>query len=120
VKLGGVNCGVNSGCQDIQRPDTEAVEEEHVAGPGCVYGRGYTGHQISVEEMEGCRAVQCLARKEEDWKPEDDDQNFERDSGYFLTGLGDGSPDEAPLDEISPARHGVDEILPNNLIWVSI
>jgi hypothetical protein len=107
-----------SGCQAVERISDEGggeVKQEHVAGPGCSSGQGYNGYMISVEEMKGCRVVQCLAEKDEDWKPEEDDEEFEIESNYFLTGLGEGSPDEAPLDNISPPRHGVSDILINNL-----
>lgn len=82
-----------------------------MAGPGCIRKLGYSGYQISVEEMKGCRAVQCLMKKGSGWRAEADDQDFELESNYFLTGLGDGSPDESPLMDIIPARHGVEELL---------
>ena len=54
-------------------------------------------------------------RKQPQWQPEPDDQEFELNSNYFLSGIGDGSPDEAPLENLSPERHGVDSILVNNI-----
>jgi len=57
-----------------------------------------------MEEMKGCRAVQCLLVKKDDWEPEIDDQDFERDSKVFLTGLGDGSPDMSSISFL-PQRH---------------
>jgi len=57
-----------------------------------------------MEEMKGCRAVQCLLMKKPDWKPELDDQDFERNSKVFLTGVGDGSPDMSAIS-LSPQRH---------------
>ena len=54
--------------------------------------------------------MQALVRKTEGWEPEDDDEDFEIKSGYFLTGVGDGSPDYVPLEDIKPARHGIDSI----------
>ena len=68
--------------------------------------------------MKGCRAVQALVPKaqlEEEWKPEDDDQDFERESGFFLSGIGDGSPDEAPLENMKTIRHGLKDVLIHNL-----
>jgi hypothetical protein len=67
--------------------------------------------------MKGCRAVQSLLTKDESWVPEPDDQDFELESNYFLTGVGDGSPDEAPLEDISPVRHGVDSIFISNEMY---
>lgn len=41
----------------------------------------------------------------------EDDQDWERDEEgkYFLSGCGDGSPDDGPLVDIVPVRHGVTE-----------
>ena len=108
-------CGESSGCQ-ILRHDS-AGGEEHAAGTGCRCRRGYSGQRISLEEMKGCRAVQCLLEKEEKWQPQPDDQDFELDSNYFLSGVGDGSPDEGPLEELTPVRHGVNSTLITNCIY---
>lgn len=107
-------CEGTSGCQSVKRDGQN--EAEHVAGPGCSSGSGYSGHRISVEEMSGCRALQCLLKKDEDWEEEGDDQDYEREGMYFLTGLGDGSPDEAPAEDLKPVRHGVDEVWVYNCI----
>ena len=110
------------GCRDCELVEREddltpgVTEREHVAGPGCSCVRGYSGHRISLDEMKGCRAVQCLAGKDGAWVPEPDDQDFELESGFFLTGIGDGSPDTSPLDEIKPARHGVKSIDMDNIV----
>jgi streptomycin 6-kinase len=45
--------------------EREGGDFEHVAGPGCVCGQGYSGHRILLEKMKGCRALQCLVLKEE-------------------------------------------------------
>ncbi|KAF4629068.1 hypothetical protein G7Y89_g9085 [Cudoniella acicularis] len=99
-------CGEFSGCQALERADLEngfvGSGEEHISGPGCICTLGYCGYRISTQEMRGCRAMQCLLKKEDNWETESDDQDLERESGYFLTGLGDGSPNEAPLGDISP------------------
>ena len=106
-------CGEDLGCST--KPDGPR-KGEHIAGPGCVATAGYSGHRISLAEMKGCRAVQCLVKKDADWMPEDDDQDFEFEGAFFLTGFGDGSPDESPLEDINPVRHGVDNILTNNTV----
>lgn len=80
---------------------------QHLAGPGCASIDGYSGYRISVEEMQGSRAVQALAKKGEDWQPEADDESFEVESQFFLTGVGDKIPDSGRLQGIRPARHGV-------------
>lgn len=86
---------------------------EHIAGPRCISTSGYSGWRISVEEMQGCRAVQALILKDAEWTPEPDDQDFELEGGYFLSGVGDGSPDEAPLEDLKAVRHGADSV------WIS-
>lgn len=55
-------CGEGSGCTIPDDEDNRVGE--HVAGPGCVSESGYSGHRISVVEMKGCRAVQCLIKKD--------------------------------------------------------
>ena len=108
-------CGGRSGC--TQPDDGSHRDVEHLAGPGCISESGYTGHRISLAEMKGCRAIQCLLKKDANyWTPESDDQDFEVEGDYFLTGVGDGSPDEAPLDNIQPARHGISHIIIMNMV----
>ncbi|PGH06212.1 hypothetical protein AJ79_06600 [Helicocarpus griseus UAMH5409] len=107
-------CGEHSGCQLMQHEGSD--ELEHIAGPGCMSGAGYSGHQISLEEMKGCRAIQCLVRKRPDWTPEPDDQDWELNGNYFVTGIGDGSPDESQL-EVDPPRHGTASVWANDVFW---
>ena len=109
-------CGEGSGCTVSDREGNR--RGEHLTGPGCVSGNGYSGHRVSLAEMKGCRAVQCLVKKDADWIPEEDDQDFELEGDYFLTGIGDGSPDVAPLEDIEPVRHGVSRIYIANTIIV--
>ena len=89
---------------------------EHIAGPRCATYMGYSGHRISVEEMKGCRAIQFLVKKTSNWETEDDDQQFEIESDYFLTGTVNGLPHETPLD-LSPTRHGIDSISYENIVY---
>lgn len=112
-------------CGDATGSDCEILEGEadgyqHIAGPGCASHDGYNGHRISMEEMEGCRAVQALVKKEKGWEPDDDDQDFEIETEYFLTGVGDGSPDYTPLEDIKPARHGISRTSIANVRWFLI
>ena len=115
-------CGESSGCKHSARESSqgEKLDPEHIPRPGCESYLGYSGHRISLEEMKGCRAIQALAVKGPNWSPEPDDQAFEFESNYFLTGIGDGSPDISPLTVINPIRHGVDEIWVGNLSEVCI
>ena len=96
-----------SGCELLE---SESSTYQHIAHPECASDNGYSGYRISVEEMKGCRAVQVLVKKRESWEPEDDDEDFEIKSEYFLTGIGDGSPDCVPLEDLRPARHGIESI----------
>jgi hypothetical protein len=80
---------------------------EHLPGPTCQTMQRYNGNVISVEEMKYCNTFQCLVPKSRAWKPEPDDEDFERGSSYFLSGLGHHMPsrDERGPD-VFPARHG--------------
>ena len=106
----------------IRKIDWQAQGEalgEHIAGPNCEDTQSYNGHNISAEEMRTCTAVQCLIEKESqtrnwlpEWTSESDDEDFERESKYFLSGLGDrtGSWDDDGF--CSSTRHNVVELDP--------
>ena len=81
---------------------------EHIAAPDCEHTEGYHGDQISVVEMRGCQTVQCLVLKGENWKPQDDDMEFEKTSSYQLTGLADHMPSGGHDLKFSPVRNGVE------------
>ena len=100
-----VLCEEGSGCTVADRGGDRPGE--HLAGPRCVSRSGYSGHRISLAEMKGCRAVQCLIEKDADWLPEDDDQYFELEGDYFLSGIGYISPNMNTLVNIKPVRHGI-------------
>ena len=100
-----VLCHKGSGCTvSDRRGDWPG---EHLAGHGCVSNRGYAGHRISLAEMKGCRAFQCLVKKNADWMPEDDDQDFELEGDYFLSGIRELFPGDSARD-IKYIRHGVE------------
>ncbi len=107
------SCGEGSGCNMIGAKHWR----EHIAGPGCVSIRGYNGHRITVEEMKGSRAVQALLIERPLWIPEPDDQEFEIEGKYFLTGIGDGSPDGTEyLENSEPVRHGLEKVFISNML----
>ncbi|MCJ1433844.1 hypothetical protein MMC27_003209 [Xylographa pallens] len=112
-------CEEGSGCEIIER-DLEGRSRsnilEHISGPGCISRSGYSGQRISLKEMKGCRSIQCLVQKEPDWEPQPDDQDFELESDYFLTGVGCSQPDRGPLNISKTARHGADNFYLFNLI----
>ena len=114
-----VLCEEGSGCTVADRGGDRPGE--HLAGPGCVSRSGYSGHRISLAEMKGCREVQCLVKKNAQWMPEDDDQYFELEGDYFLSGVGYISPALTILDHIKPVRHGIKHTyIRNNLCFSSI
>lgn len=59
--------------------------------------------------------MQCLALKDEHFEPEEDDEGFEKDGKYFLTGVSEGTPDEWDTVRFVVARHGMQETLMNNV-----
>ena len=83
--------------------DDRVMVAEHVAGPGCVSEEGYSGWRITVEEMEWCRQMVGLVPKGNDWKEEDDDEQWERENGHFLGGTRDGL--EERMGELDILRH---------------
>ena len=112
-----VLCEEGSGCTVVDRGGDRPGE--HLAGPGCVSRSGYSGHRISLAEMKGCREVQCLITKDADWMPEDDDQYFELEGDYFLSGIGHISPAIKKLEGIKPVRHGRKHTYINNGVCFS-
>ena len=79
----------NTGC--TSQSHGEGQEDEHIAGPGCLLTSGYSGANISLAEMRGCRAVRALVKKvgefEGPWEDEKDDEPWERETKYFFSGL---------------------------------
>ncbi|KAF2641925.1 hypothetical protein P280DRAFT_468412 [Massarina eburnea CBS 473.64] len=95
-------------------------EVEHIAGPGCLHLAGYSGHDISVEEMRGCQVLQCLVPKikNSDFVPQDDDEDFEKEGDFFLSGLGDYMPSrDIDCPRVTPPRHGCRQPHAENHNW---
>ena len=87
---------------------------EHLAGPGCSHHRGYSGYRITAEQMKGCATAQCLVRKTAEWRPEPDDQSFELEGDFFLSGLSGLMPSsDVDSPEFWPVRHGVGRLEPD-------
>ena len=103
---------------DCEAKQRENDAPEHIAGIECAATHGYSGHRITLEEMRECRAVQCLLDKFRGWELEEDDQDFERDSQCFLTGIADGPPnmEMEDLQNIQPARHGMRRRSVSNMV----
>lgn len=93
---------------------------EHIAGPGCVLRSAYNGCKISAEEMRGCMTAQCLVRKQKglQYRPASDDEPFETNGDFFLSGLNDFMPSrDWSWPQTIPTRHGCDEVRAENKIW---
>jgi hypothetical protein len=94
---------------------------EHIAGSECSCVNGYSGHEISAEEMRGCQTVQCLVRKPPgyifDALP--DDEAFETTGEFFLSGLSDHMPSrDTDSPRVTPDRHGCEVPHAENCMWV--
>ena len=96
-------CGEDTGCEYLIFKD----KVKHITGTGCVSTLGYSGYRISADEMKGCRDIQALVKKKSNWIPEDDDQDFERETNYVLTGIGNGLLGPLLVSDIKPVRHGI-------------
>lgn len=95
--------------------NSDLVWCEHIAGPDCTIVAGYSGYRISLEEMKGCTSFQCLMEKRRDWQPIEDDEGFELESDFFLTGLGIDMPSrDENSPTVLPVRHGADLIEPED------
>lgn len=98
---------------------------EHIAGPNCQCLDGYSGFEISAEEMRGCQTVQCLVRKDlqsEDYTttsdPERNDEEFELKGRFILSGLADYMPSADSGDpKFSPRRHSCQRAYTTNAYW---
>lgn len=96
----------------------QQYDVEHIAGPGCVNLGGYSGHEISVEEMRGCQVSQCLMRKPRNFEPLDDDEEFERTGKFCLSGLSDYMPSrDHTYPRVKPPQHGCERPNAENTIW---
>ncbi|KAI7439664.1 hypothetical protein KC336_g2610 [Hortaea werneckii] len=81
---------------------------EHLAGPECTSTAGYTGHKISVQEMQHVISCQCLAEKRDGWISEPGDRDFEVEAERcFLTGSSRGGVYRYDVRRLAPVRHGV-------------
>jgi hypothetical protein len=119
------NSKVPDGRRNPYAPDNASAHGrnfvEHIAGVNCEHRQGYNGNAISAEEMRLCTTVQCIVPKDSeahgempDWFPASDDEDFERDSKYFLSGLGDRCGSWEDYSSVEPQRHNFDDINPMN------
>jgi hypothetical protein len=98
----------------------DEYDVEHIAGPGCLNQGGYSGHEIAVKEMRGCQISQCLVRKLKDriFEPLEDDEEFEKQVAFFLSGLSDHMPSrDSSSPIVRPPRHGCPQPHAENFQW---
>ena len=95
--------------RDLLIPDY-ANMFEHIAGQECQHREGYNGWKISVDEMRGCHTVQCIARKDQGWRPQRDSLGFEVAGRCFLTGLAENMPLSGQNVMFHPTRHHLGSI----------
>jgi hypothetical protein len=102
--------------------DESADLVEHIAGVDCGGGHAFNGNAISAEEMRLCNTAQYIVEKDgvmyhdlPEWTPESDDEDFERESRYFLSGLADRVYGLEGDCTTYPERHGLkgDDMSPN-------
>ncbi|KAF4997562.1 hypothetical protein FGRMN_3767 [Fusarium graminum] len=67
------------------------VPTEHIAAPSCRSLLGINGHVLSVQQMKNCRNVRFLIPKPQGWHAEADDEIFEEDSKFYISGESNGS-----------------------------
>lgn len=73
--------------------------------------------------MQGCTTFRCLVRKQSDWQPASDDEDFEKEPTFpmYLSGLNDRMPERADgtVREMHPMRHDMHSHFPNEDFWDS-
>ncbi|KAM0170132.1 hypothetical protein ACHAPC_008177 [Botrytis cinerea] len=100
-----------SGCEKKARygPLTE-----HIAGPNCVFGGGYSGHRISVAQMKDMRLSRYIIKKPENISEEEDAPDYEKCSDYFITDQSITTQDHWQPGDLPRYRYGVNTFLAMN------
>jgi hypothetical protein len=106
--------------------DTDLNDYEHIAGGlRCRWNKNsylegaFNGHAISAEEMRGCNTLQCFVRKPGDWTDEPEDQDFEQQGHFFLSGLSDYAPSrDVDWPRVFPPRHDCESPQADNTFYV--
>ncbi|KAK7219693.1 hypothetical protein V2G26_007696 [Clonostachys chloroleuca] len=95
------------------------MDYQHVSGPGCRNTGAYNGCLLSAEEARGCSTLQCLVPKSPSntFTAERIDDEFEKSSGFFLSGLCDRVPSvDDQLPAAYPPRHDTERPLAANFL----
>lgn len=95
--------------------------DEHIAGPNCTMTLGYNGNAISADEMKYCNTQQFIVRydslsheeSQDRYVEELDDEDFERDGMYHLSGLGSRCGCDKDDCSVYPNRHAVEVVDPH-------
>lgn len=68
--------------------------------------------------MRGCTTLQCLVVKTPEWTSEPDDQEFELNGKYFLSGLCGQMPSrDIGGPTMTPPRHGAEDLYADVVFW---
>jgi hypothetical protein len=86
---------------------------EHIAGVDCCQNNGFNGNDVLAEEMRLCNTAQYIVEangrfhRDIDWTSEPDDEEFERENTYLLSGLADRTGGLEGDCTTYPERHGL-------------
>lgn len=101
----------------LSRYDTEVIQA--LAKHKCFRGAGYDGKNITAEEMRGCNDAQCIVSKRYPSanNEEPDDQEYEREGQFCLTGLcGHVRSRDCGGEDLWPIRHGVIDPIMDSIV----
>ncbi|KAF2444319.1 hypothetical protein P171DRAFT_361703 [Karstenula rhodostoma CBS 690.94] len=107
----------------LSQPDSGTERTGPPPKHKCFRGMGYAGRFITAEEMRGCNTAQCLLNKAHHSAAaeEPDDQDFEREGSFYLSGLcGHVCSRDGGGEEFVPARHGVADAFVDSWVWQNV
>ncbi|PQE32796.1 F-box-like domain-containing protein [Rutstroemia sp. NJR-2017a WRK4] len=109
------NMPEQSGCKNVPVEGGGAFpEEEHIAGPGCVYTGGYSGYRITPEDMKNMRLTRYIIPKPKNTVDEEDAPDYEKCSDYFITDQTITTQDHFENGDLPRVRYGVDYFFAQN------
>ncbi|KAM3075412.1 hypothetical protein ACMFMG_007150 [Clarireedia jacksonii] len=104
-----------SGCKNVSvEGDGIHPDQVHIAGPGCVFTGGYSGHRITAEEMKDMRLTRYIIPKPENTVDEEDAPDYEKCSDYFISDQSITTQDHFEPGELPRIRYGVDYFFVQN------
>ncbi|PQE07219.1 F-box-like domain-containing protein [Rutstroemia sp. NJR-2017a BVV2] len=109
------NMPEQSGCENVPVEGGGAFpEEEHIAGPGCVYTGGYSGYRITPEDMKNMRLTRYIIPKPKNTVDEEDAPDYEKCSDYFISDQSITTQDHFTAGRLPRVRYGVGHFFPQN------